>query len=80
MKCYNLKVCAHGDAEMAAFVRLCGIISGLGRHGASRDITVSVDGDGTGRMRFFDPVEDVEIELPNFNADDKEWLKVSIGE
>lgn len=48
----EVKVTAPDDTDLAAFIQLCKTIEHLGSVGASRDIRVPVDGDGSARLRF----------------------------
>lgn len=41
------------EPEIKEFISLCRVIQQLGRTGSSRDIKVSVDGDGSGRLAFY---------------------------
>ena len=40
------------EEDVMSFVQLCRVISMLGVQGHSADIVVSVDGDGSGKLRF----------------------------
>lgn len=50
--CFDMRIVGHAT-EIKEFISLCRVIQQLGRTGSSRDITVSVDGDGSGRLAFF---------------------------
>jgi hypothetical protein len=67
--------------ELSAFVGLCKVIQYLGRSGSSRDIKLSVDGDGSGRLSFYGIMS--EGKFVDFNCDgiDADNLpRISIGE
>ena len=69
------------EPEVQEFIRLCQTIAGLGIQGASRGITVSVDGDGSGRLAFFDAIDAKPFpHLEGFDPDIKRHLEISIGE
>ena len=69
------------EPEINEFITLIAVIQELGRQGASRDIQLSVDGDGSGRLKFQlmykDEIKDIEF-IENFNPDD--MPRISIGE
>jgi len=71
--------------ELAEFFKVCSAIQSLGRQGASRDIKISVDGDGSGKLNFFFEDESLQlIQFPpikDFNIDDpNKTIDLSIGE
>jgi hypothetical protein len=76
------------EPELKEFLRLCAKIQYLGVVGASRNINVSVDGDGSGRVKFAMVHPDGKVEefhLPEFKDSSErekyiEDLKLSIGE
>jgi hypothetical protein len=86
MKYIDLKVIGN-TTEIKEFLDLCSKIEYLGIVGSHRDIKVSVDGDGSGRL-FFKVVEEgkeLDLPIPEFkNLDEREkfvsTLEVSIGE
>ena len=74
------------ETELIEFLRLLKTIQTLGTFGCSRDITVSVDGDGSGRLKFglVEPDDEV-VPLPllyyeEWNEDEEQFLKLYIGE
>jgi len=80
-KTMTLKVVARNKTELVEFLRVCGAIQWCGRAGASRDIPVSVDGDGSGRLAFWLEDENGKpIEIPNIPEERWENNGLSIGE
>lgn len=52
MKKYiDLRVEAN-ETDLADFVKICGVIQYLGAIGASREVRIKVDGDGSARFSF----------------------------
>tara|TARA_R110002167_G_scaffold55962_4_gene158987 strand:+ start:12079 stop:12345 length:267 start_codon:yes stop_codon:yes gene_type:complete len=86
MKQYvDIRVRGH-EEELIEFIQLLKTITTCGVYGSSRDITVSVDGDGSGYLDFRRLHEDgshEELEpWPHKDFSDNEdgYLKLSIGE
>lgn len=53
MKNYKLDIQVIGqESEIVEFLRFLGAVQYLGNIGASRDLNLSVDGDGSGRLNF----------------------------
>lgn len=42
------------ETEIMEFLNLCCLISTFGNYGMSRNIHLNVDGDGSGRLNFYD--------------------------
>lgn len=68
------------EPELFEFLRLLQKIEYLGIVGASRSITVSVDGDGSGRLNFYFIENGKFTELPMLKFDTNKPIEVSIGE
>jgi len=71
-----------GEEELLEFADLCKIIQRLGRVGSNRDITITVDGDGSGRLSFYG-IENgkfTEFNSEKIDVDDKDLMHVYIGE
>jgi hypothetical protein len=88
MKSYiDLRIVGH-DPELGEFLRICQLIQSFGTYGTSRKITISVDGDGSGRLLFGLVNKDGKVEelpdVPHKLLDEKEAKKeqwdMSIGE
>lgn len=82
----EIKVMGHLP-EIVEFLRLIRYIQSLGSYGMSRDIKVSVDGDGSGKLKFTFSDKDGKImDMPNFLLEDMRQLdeaggiEVDIGE
>ena len=73
----DVRVSARNEGDLADFIQLCKTVQLLGRVGASRDIRVAVDGDGSADLLFdfgetvVDGVETPDIDEP---------IVISIGE
>ena len=52
------------DSELQEFVKLCALVQSFGTYGMSRTIKVDVDGDGSGRLQFFNAKDE---EMPNLD-------------
>lgn len=73
----EVRVTARNDGELAAFIQLCKTIQHLGGVGASRDIRVAVDGDGSGQMWFdFGNTDTEQVAIPDI----EEEIVIGIGE
>ena len=80
------------EPELKEFLNLCCLISTFGAYGMSRGISVSVDGDGSGKLNFFNitkskrkwPSNEVEIltykEIEEVDRKRLQIYKVDIGE
>ena len=88
MKHYiDLRIVGH-DSELGEFLRICQLIQSFGTYGTSRKLTISVDGDGSGRLLFGLVNKDGKVEelpdVPYKLLDDKDTTKetwdMSIGE
>lgn len=71
MKQYvELKVVGHPE-ELKEFLSLVQLIQSFGDFGMSREIKVTVDGDGSGRLGFYMKDDTGEYkDLPSFKLDD----------
>ncbi|MGH3783155.1 MAG: hypothetical protein ACRDZY_08365 [Acidimicrobiales bacterium] len=73
----EVRVTARNDADLARFIQLCKTIQLLGQVGASRDIRVSVDGDGSADLRFdFGDTNVDAVQVPDIDTD----IVIGIGE
>lgn len=71
------RVTARNDGDLARFIQLCKTIEHLGQVGASRDIRVPVDGDGSADLRFdFGDTDTGQVELPDIDSE----IVIGIGE
>lgn len=70
-----------GQSELIEFLKVCGAIQWCGNVGASRDLPVSVDGDGSGQLRFrlIEPFGKGE-DLPSLPEEQWKEGALSIGE
>lgn len=76
----DLRICGQ-EEEIKEFIHLCKVIQYLGRSGSSRDITVSVDGDGSGRLLFQGIMPGGTLMDMNLEGIDANNLpRISIGE
>lgn len=67
------------EADLAAFLQLCKTVGALCSVGATRNILVAVDGDGSADLRFDFGETDVEdVEVPDFDNGDE--IVIGIGE
>jgi hypothetical protein len=57
------------EIEIVELLKVLGAIQYLGDVGSSRDIKVSVDGDGSGRLSFRVKVEGKFVDLPSTKID-----------
>ena len=77
-KFINLKVVG-GEPEIESFLTACSMIQKLGIRGCSRKISLVVDGDGSGKLKFYLNGDDEE--LPMTEEDVKDVLpEIWIGE
>jgi len=78
----NLKVTAGCQEDLTSFLRLCTMIQECGRLGTCGTIKVIVDGDGSGRYRFYHENEEGESEQFPFmeGMDFKDDVKIWLGE
>lgn len=60
-KYIDLRVSGH-ETELTEFLAICSLIQKYGIHGVNREILISVDGDGSGKLAFF--LNDDEEMLP----------------
>lgn len=73
----DVRVTARNASDLAAFIQLCKTIENLGKIGASRDIRVLVDGDGSADLRFdFGDTDTDAVELPDIDDE----IVIGIGE
>lgn len=88
MKSYiDLRIVGH-DTELGEFLRVCQLIQSFGTYGTHRKVTVSVDGDGSGRLKFgivnkdgsVEDVPDVSHKILDEMDSKKEEFKLDIGE
>lgn len=79
----DLRIYGH-QPEIIEFLRLCRFIQTFGHYGTGRSIKVTVDGDGSGYLRFEGKKEDGSpLKLEPFNRDDigeVREFQVDIGE
>ncbi len=74
-KYIELKVIGN-EPELEEFLSLIHLIESFGRFGMSRKIEVTVDGDGSGRLSFYEKNKDGDfVELPTFELDDLRKLE-----
>jgi 2'-5' RNA ligase len=72
----DVRVVSSNPDDLAAFVQLCKLIGQLCGVGASRDVRVAVDGDGSGALKFDFGDSDVsDVMVPNIDED----LVIGIG-
>ena len=77
-KYIDLRVSGH-EPELTAFLAACSLIQRYGIHGVHRDLIISVDGDGSGKLAFF--LNDDEEMLPMTDEPIPDTPpKISIGE
>jgi hypothetical protein len=67
------------EPELESFLSLVHLIESFGRYGMCRKIEVTVDGDGSGKLTFYEKNADKEyVELPTFELDDLHKLEESV--
>lgn len=64
----NLRIEA-GEAEIKEFLKLCATINILGLQGTNRSFKVTVDGDGSGFMKFKLLHNEEEVEFDQFDVE-----------
>jgi len=64
-----LEVVGISESDVIDFLKLCSVIQKLGIKGASRKVTVYVDGDGSGRLQFYYPDGEL-LPIPEVDVDD----------
>jgi hypothetical protein len=73
----DVRVVSTNPDDLAAFIQLCKLIGQLCGVGASRDIRVAVDGDGSGALKFDFGDSDVsDVQVPDIDDE----LVIGIGE
>jgi hypothetical protein len=64
----DIRVSSGNDEDLSSFIQLCKTVAYLSSVGASRDIRVSVDGDGSADLAFdFGETDADAIEIPNID-------------
>lgn len=78
----DVRVTAPNEGDLAAFIQLCKTIEALGKIGASRDIRVPVDGDGSADLRFdFGDTDVDDVQVPGVDNDfEDDEIVIGIGE
>jgi len=77
-KFINLKVVG-GEPELESFLTACSMIQKLGLRGCSRKLSLVIDGDGSGQLKFY--LNGDEEILPMTDEDVKDILpEIWIGE
>jgi len=78
----DLRITGH-NPEIGEFLRMCQLIQSFGTYGTCRKITVTTDGDGSGRLNFGIVNEDGKVEdipsVPHKVLEQAEF-NLSIGE
>ena len=65
MNYIDMRVCGLSDSELKNFLVLCRVIQDCGSIGTGKTIEVKVDGDGSGKMKFFVLENGEEINIGN---------------
>ena len=72
------------NTELGEFLRICQLIQSFGTYGTCRKITVTTDGDGSGRLQFGVLDKDGKVEelpdVPHKILDEQQEFNLSIGE
>jgi hypothetical protein len=76
-KFIDLRVEAN-ETDLMDFVKMCGIVQYLGAVGASREIRLKIDGDGSARFNFY--IEGQKIPDTKVDTGHQDIFKVFIGE
>jgi hypothetical protein len=84
MKSYiDLRIVGH-NPELGEFLRMCQLIQSFGTYGTCRKISVTTDGDGSGRLLFGLVDKDGKVEelpdVPHKILDEQQEFNLSIGE
>jgi len=77
-KYINLKVVGH-EPELTEFLAACSLIQKYGIHGTSRELTIAVDGDGSGKLTFYLNGDDEMLPMTDEKIPDSP-PRISIGE
>jgi len=81
MKYIDMRIASRSEIELQEFIRVCQAIATLGVRGSGRTLQITVDGDGSGKLRFYLLNGKEEEELPFFEDLDLDNLpEFSIGE
>lgn len=78
----DVRVSASNAGDLSAFIALCKTIESLGHVGASRDIRLAVDGDGSADLRFdFGDTDVADVEVPGAdNEFEDDEIVIGLGE
>lgn len=68
------------ETDLIEFVRICGVIQFLGNIGASRQLEIYVDGDGSARFTFYMNEEKIPSTVVDTGGDKNKFFKFYLGE
>ena len=74
MQYVDIRVLATSEADLRDFIKLCGVIQEAGIEGSGKNISIFVDGDGSGRFEFSLIDSDDLKPIPNLEWDSQNTL------
>ena len=77
----NIQVSSHDESDLATFIQFCKTIQNCCAHGASRTLSLIVDGDGSASLKFdFGATDVTGVEPINPSGMPNQEFKFYIGE